>query len=37
MLISYRGVVDEGRVRLREAVTLPEGAEVIDCNGVVQR
>jgi hypothetical protein len=29
MLISYRGVVDEGRVRLREAVTLPEGAEVI--------
>jgi hypothetical protein len=29
MLISYRGVVDGGRVRLREAVTLPEGTEVI--------
>lgn len=29
MLISYRGVVDGGQVRLREAVTLPEGTEVI--------
>jgi hypothetical protein len=29
MLISYRGVVDGGQVRLHEAVTLPEGTEVI--------
>ena len=26
---SYRGVVDNGQVRLREGVTLPEGTEVI--------
>jgi len=29
MLISYRGVVENGKVRLRDTVVLPEGAEVI--------
>lgn len=29
MLISYRGVVENGKVRLRDTVLLPEGAEVI--------
>jgi hypothetical protein len=29
MLISYHGVVENGKVRLRDTVVLPEGAEVI--------